>query len=274
MTILFDRRTANGTLSSSNPADVWTDWQGTGERWLFVSAHDDDIVAGAGLILLAGLTNNVNSFAAYCTNGNMGYCSPEQRGDIVQIRQKEADHSFEYLGLPKENLFRFHYDDGNLMQELGRRFAEPGVRNELFGAVGLQNSLTWLLRKVKPTRLFLPNHRDLHPDHRAVHIDLIISIFHAWGPMWPELGKPNSAIPKLYEYATYSDFVSPPTMRVSVPDELMHRRLEALAVYESQRQIGLIVEGLRKAGGSEYLLEMEFDLIQHDKYATLFSGKS
>ena len=270
MTILFDRRDNNRTVSSSNPAEVWGDWQGNNERWLFVAAHDDDIAAGAGLTLLAGLTNGITSFAAYCTNGKMGYCSPEQRLSIARIRQEEADRSFDYLGLPKENLFRFNYDDGSLVHESGRRFAEPGEKNEMFGAVGLQNSLTWLLRKVRPTRLFLPNHRDLHPDHRAVHTDLVISIFHAWGTMWPELGEPSSAIPKLYEYATYSDFASPPTMRIRVPDELVERRLESIAMYQSQQQIGLIVEGLRKVGGVEYLLEMEFDLIQHEKYATLF----
>ena len=270
MTIFFDRRTENGTVSSSNPADVWTDWRGADERWLFVSAHDDDIAAGAGLTLLAGLANGVTSFAAYCSNGRMGYCSPEQRMNIVQIRKEEADRSFEYLGLPKENLIRFDYDDGCLMQESGRRFAESEDRNELFGGVGLQNSLTWMLRKVKPTRLFLPNHRDLHTDHKAVHMDLLVSIFHAWGTIWPELGEPSTEIPKLYEYATYSDFVSPPTMRIRVPDELVHRRLESIAMYKSQTQIGLIVEALRKVGGIEYLLEMEFDLIQHEKYATLF----
>ena len=270
MTILFDRRTENGTISSATPAAVWTDWQEAEERWLFVSAHDDDIVAGAGLTLLAGLANGITSFAAYFANGKMGYCSPEQRPDIVRIRQEEADCSFAHVGLPKENLLRFGYDDANILQEMGRRFAVPGDRNERYGAVGLQNDLTWMLRKVKPTRIFLPNHRDLHPDHQAVHTDLVMSIFHAQGVIWPELGEPITDIPKLYEYATYSDFVSPPTMRISVPDELVRRRFEAVAMYKSQRQIGLVVEALRKVGGIEYLLEMEFDLIQHEKYATLF----
>lgn len=270
MTVLFNRRTDAGTVASSNPAEVWTDWQGTDERWLFLSAHDDDIVAGAGLTLLAGLANEVSSFAAYCTNGKMGYCSLEQCRDIAQIRRDEADRSFVHLGLPIENLIRFNYDDGNLMQELGRRFSKPGESNELCGAAGLQNSLTWLLRKVQPTRVFLPNHRDLHPDHRAVHIDLVISIFHAQGEIWPELGEPIAAIPKLYEYATYSDFSSPPTMRIDVPDEFVRRRFEAVAMYQSQRQIGLLVEELRKVGGIEYLLEMKFDIIQYEKYASLF----
>ena len=270
MTILFDRRTETETLSSSNPADVWTDWKGTDERWMFVSAHDDDIVAGAGLTLLAGLANNVNCYAVYCANGVMGYCSLEQRPIIARIRKEEADRSFDHLGFPLENLYRFNYDDGNLMQDMGRRFAGPDDRNELCGATGLQNSLTWVLRTVRPTRLFLPNHRDLHTDHQAVHKDLLVSIFHAQGVIWPELGEPIADIPKLYEYATYSDFVTPPTMRISVPDELVRRRFEAVAMYQSQRQIGLVVDTLRKVGGVEYLLEMEFDIIRHEKYVSLF----
>jgi LmbE family N-acetylglucosaminyl deacetylase len=270
MTVFFDRRAETGTVSSSNPAEVWNDWRGADERWLFASAHDDDVVIGAGLTLLAGLANGVASYAVSFSDGQMGYCSAEQRRDIVRIRREETDRSYEYLGLPKENLFRFTYDDSNIMQSMGRRFAESGERNELCGGTGLQNSLTWTLRKVRPTRIFLPNHRDLHPDHQAVHTDLIISIFHAQGEIWPELGEPITEIPKLYEYATYSDFASPPTMRIRVSEELARRRAESVAMYQSQRQIGLIVESLRKAGGGEYLLEMEFDLIQPGKYDALF----
>ena len=270
MTILFDRRTETGTLSSSNPADVWSDWRGADERWLFASAHDDDIAIGAGLTLLAGLANGVVAYACYFSDGRMGYCSAEQQQDIVRIRREETDRSFEHLGFLKENLFRFGYDDANIPQAMGRRLVEPGTRNELCGAVGLQNSMTWTLRKVRPTRLFLPNRRDLHTDHQAVHNDLIVSLFHAQGEIWPELGQPIAEIPKLYEYATYSDFVSPPTMRVRVPEELVRRRSEAVAMYQSQRQIVLVVESLFKAGGGEYLHEMEFDLIKPGKYDTLF----
>lgn len=270
MTPHFERRTGRGTLSSANPADIWTEWQGNDECWLFVGAHDDDTVIGAGLTLLAGLANHISIYAAFFTNGIMGYCSSEQRRDIVRIRQEEADRSFAHIGLPKENLYRFNYNDGNLMRELGRRFAEPNTPNARCGAIGLENDMTWLLRKVKPTRIFLPNHRDLHPDHRAVHMDLIMSIFHAHGEIWPELGEPITKIPKLYEYATYSNFASAPTMRINVPESLVVRRFEAVAMYQSQRQIALTVEELRKVGGLEYLFEMEFDLIQREKYALLF----
>jgi LmbE family N-acetylglucosaminyl deacetylase len=270
MTVIFDRRTPTGTLSSSNPAEVWNDWRGADERWLFVSAHDDDVVIGAGLTFLAGIANRVNVYASYCSNGQMGYCSAEQKEDIVNIRREETDSSYEHLGLLKGNLIRFAYTDAMLPQAMGRHFVEPGTPNEIGGAAGMQNSLTWALRKIKPTRIFLPNHLDIHPDHQAVHNDMVISIFHAQGEIWPELGEPIPEIPKVYEYATYNDFAKPPTMRIRVSDDLVRRRLEAVAMYKSQRQIGLAIESLRKAGGTEFLLEMEFQLFNAGHYNDLF----
>ncbi len=274
MSIIFKRRTPNRILASSDPAKVWDDWRGKDECWLFAAAHDDDVVCGAGLTFLAGLRNGVRTHAVIASNGRMGYCTPEQRSTIAKVRVEETRQSFERLGLPRENLHQFNYDDGSLFQETGRRFASESNdnRNAIEGGCGLQNSLTWVLRKVRPTRVFLPNRTDLHPDHRAVHQDLIISIFHAQGEIWPELGLPIAEIPKLYEYATYSDFVTPPTMQVRVPEELVKLRLEAVALYRSQLQIELLVESLRKAGNGEYLLEMQFDLLQPGKYDSLFDA--
>jgi LmbE family N-acetylglucosaminyl deacetylase len=270
MTAIFDRRTATGPLSSSNPAEVWNGWCGADERWLFVSAHDDDVVIGAGLTFLAGIANGIATYAAYCSNGQMGYCSAEQKENIVRVRCEETDRSYEHLGLPKENLIRFEFSDSILPLAVGRQFVPPGTLNEIAGAAGMQNSLTWLLRKIKPTRVFLPNHLDIHPDHQTVHHELVISLFHAQGEIWSELGEPITEIPKLYEYITYSDFAIPPTMRIQVSDDLVRRRLEAVAMYKSQRQIGLAIESLRKAGGTEFLLEMEFQLFQAGQYNELF----
>jgi LmbE family N-acetylglucosaminyl deacetylase len=275
MTILFERRTGQKTISSEDPAKVWTHWQGEKEVWLFISPHDDDIVCGAGLTFLAAVQNQIEVHAAVISNGRMGYCSPEQRQTIAQIRKEETQNSFVHLGLPKGKLYQFDYDDGNLFQEMGRRFAknstgsQTAASQEIAGGIGLQNTLTWLLRKVRPTRVFLPNRLDLHPDHKAVYHETVISVFHAQGGIWPELGQ-SIEIPLLYEYATYSDFITEPTLRVCVPDAIAERRLEAIALYKSQLQIDLLVEELRKAGGNEYLLETTFKIFKPSKYEHLF----
>jgi hypothetical protein len=74
----------------------------------------------------------------------------------------------------------------------------------------------------------------------------------------------------LYEYATYSDFVQFPTHRIRVSDDWAQKRLQALALYKSQKQIGLIVDALQKAGGIEFLLEVAFEVFSPQKYAEIF----
>ncbi|MCL2623023.1 MAG: PIG-L family deacetylase [Planctomycetaceae bacterium] len=271
MSIIFDRRTEQGTISSEKPADIWSDWQGVGEKWLFFAPHDDDIVAGAGLTFLSGVQLGVDVHAAVVTNGRMGYCLSEVRDTIKQVRYNEARESFRFLGLPENNLYQFDYNDGDLPHQAGRWFTDdPNDTRAIAGAVGLQNTMTWLLRKVNPTRVFIPNRLDLHPDHSIVNQELIMSVFHAQGQIWPELGPPLRFLPKLYEYATYNDFISAPTLRVRVSDDLVEKRLAALALYKSQLQIDLVVNEIRKAGGNEYLLETTFQIFQATKYESLF----
>jgi len=271
MSVIFDRRTGQETITSADPAEGWSDWQGENEAWLFIAPHDDDIVIGAGLTFLAGVHLGVDVHAGVISNGRMGYCAPEHQDTIQQIRKEETRASFRLLGLPENNLYQFDYDDEDLIQQSGRRFAsDPNDSRAIKGGIGLQNTMTWLLRKVRPTRIFIPNRLDLHPDHRVVNEELVISIFHAQGQIWPELGPPIAFIPKLYEYPTYSDFVSPPTMRVRVSEELVEKRFAGLALYKSQLQIGIIVNELRKAGGSEYLLEVAFEIFSAKKYESCF----
>jgi LmbE family N-acetylglucosaminyl deacetylase len=272
MTILFQRRTEQGLISSGDPSKVWTDWQGKDERWLFVSPHDDDVVCGAGLTFIAGIENGIDTYAAVVSNGEMGYCSPEEKTTIAQIRKKEAQDSFAFMGLPANHLTQFSYNDANLPQAIGRRFvSDSSLPNYIGGAVGIENSLTWLIRKVKPSRVFVANQLDLHPDHRAVNTELMISIFHAQGAIWPELGEPIQRIPNVYEYATYSDFIRTPNMNIRVSDDLIEKRLQAVALYKSQRQIDLLVNELRNIGGNEYLLETKFEIFNVKKYESIFA---
>ena len=270
MSLFFDRRDDWGTISSGQPAEVLSGWQGDKESWLFLSPHDDDIVCGAGLTFLAAIRCGIDVHAGVVSNGRMGYCTPEQRETIRQVRYEETRASFEHLGLSMDRLYQFDYDDGSLAQAAGKRFAAPDDPNAIAGGTGIQNTLTWLLRKVRPTRVFLPNRLDLHPDHRAVHHETVISIFHAQGGIWPELGTPIVTLPVLYEYATYSDFVTTPTHRIRVPNDLVEQRLRGIALFKSQLQIELIVQGLRKIGGKEYLLEMQFEVFNPEKYQSMF----
>ena len=79
---------------------------GGGERetWLFVSPHDDDLVIGAGLWMQAAVQAGVDVQVLVVTDGRMGYCTPDQRDRIADIRKAETYESFAILGVPREQI--------------------------------------------------------------------------------------------------------------------------------------------------------------------------
>jgi LmbE family N-acetylglucosaminyl deacetylase len=268
--VLFARRSNNRILVSSRPDHVFQGWKGNSECWLFVSPHDDDVAIGAGLHFIAGIESGVSTHAVVATIGS-GYCRPEHKKTIKQIRRDECCKSFEILGLPRENLHFLDYWSTDILQNLGRRFTDdPARATAIAGADGFQNSFTWLMRQVRPTRVFLPSQTDIHPAHKAIHEEFIISIFHAQGKIWPELGEPIAKIPRLYEYATYNDYIEPPTHQVKTSDDLFERKLAGIAAYESQEQIESLVVNVRSLGAREYIREMEFKLFNPQQYDALF----
>ena len=273
-TVFFDRRTDSGRISSANPGDFFPNWKGDEERWLFLSPHDDDIICGCGLTFIASLHCGIKTFAGVVTNGKMGYCTPEERETIADVRREECAGSFAALGLPKENLFFLNHDDGSLNLQAGRRFATgaPGEGPTIAGGAGVTNSLVWLLRKTRPNRLFVPTITDLHPDHKFTNSEAMISIFHAQGSIWPELGEPIPDIPAIYEYATYSNFITPPQLRVRVSEDLFERKIDGILQYKSQKQIDLTIKIQRENGTEEFIREAEFDIFMPQRCKDLFAA--
>ena len=266
----YYRRTGGQVLKSDSLAGIFPEWNRQRECWLFASPHDDDIVCGCGLTFQAAIGEGVEVHAMITTDGRMGYCRPTQRRTISQIRRREAEESFRSLGLPADRLHFLHFPDCNLNPYRGRHFTTIGDPTELEGASGLQNAYPYMLRKIRPTRVFLPTITDLHPDHRIVNEEMLISLFHAQGRIWPELGEPLEWIPKVYEYATYCDFPAPPQIRVVVPPSLLENKLAGIRAYASQEQIDMLVDVQRKAGPSEYIREVEFNVLRPGQYEELF----
>ena len=269
-TIQYARRMAGGLLTTSCIAELFDDWRGPAESWLFVSPHDDDIVLGAGLVFQVGIAKGAQVHAAIVTDGRMGYCRIEQRESIAAIREGEAKKSFAMLGLSPERLHFLGYPDGRLTECCGAFFAngESGQAEESFG---MQIAFARLLRQVRPTRVFLPTSSDLHPDHRIVHEELMISLFHAQGGIWPQLGEPIAEVPRVYEIAVYCDFPEPPQIRVETPESMLETKLQAILAYGSQEQIGALVEIQRSAGPVEYLRELKFRFYAPKQYDELFA---
>jgi LmbE family N-acetylglucosaminyl deacetylase len=232
---------------------------GQRETWLFVSPHDDDLVIGAGLWMQAAVTAGVDVQVLVVTDGRMGYCTLEQRDSIAEIRRAETYESFQILGVGREQIAWIGYPDGGLYTLQGRRKARADDEvKPIEGYVGLSNAFTYHLRRVRPQRVFVPTIADLHPDHQVTNNELMISLFHAAGAIWPELGAPLADVPKVYELAIYCDFPQPPQLEIRADQNAFDTKLKGIAAYKSQLQIERIVEGIRAAGAYEYLREMNF----------------
>lgn len=240
------------------------------ETWLFACPHDDDIAIGAGLWMKAACEAGVEVHLLAATDGRMGYCALEEKDTIAKIRADELIESCKMLGLADPS--RVHllgFPDCNLSHYLGRRPADHGEPT-IAGHTGLQNAFVQKLRAIKPTRLFMPSPMDYHPDHQIVHNEMQISLFHAAGEIWPELGEPTD-VPAVYELAIYCDFPEAPNLQLKCSDAQFQAKLDAIAAYKSQKQIELLVQKVKDAGPVEYLREVNFKFYSATAYHHLFT---
>lgn len=240
-----------------------------GATWLFVSPHDDDLCIGAGLTMQAARQAGIDVQVLIVTDGCLGYCRSEQRDSIAKIRREETYESFEILGIARDHVTYINYPDGGLTPFVGRRPArnlEPAIE----GYVGLQNAFTYYLREFRPNCVFVPTPTDLHPDHQITHNELLISLFHASGDIWPELGAPL-AVPHLFEMAIYCDFAEAPNLEVWGDDDAFQHKLRSIEAYRSQLQISALVESIRNDGPFEYLRDVHFRLYSSKNYRSLFA---
>ena len=98
----------------------------------------------------------------------------------------------------------------------------------------------------------------------------MISIFHAGGAIWPELGRALKRAPYIHELAIYCNFPAPPRLRITAPQGAFRKKLKAISLFKSQKQIGEMVKILETAGPSEYLRPVEFGLYNPRIYRRMF----
>ena len=269
----FVRLVGDERRVGSHLADVSRHWQGKSERFLMISPHDDDAVLGAGLLIQLAKRERVPVHILIVTDGSMGYCSADEKDNIAEIRRNESFKCYQSLGVPKKNIVWLGFPDCRLSGCRGRSPAAPDDDLAIGGFTGLQNTFTYHLRKIKPTQCFLPTWNDLHPDHRIIYEELLISLFHAAGNIWPELGKPLSKVPYVHTYAVYCDFAAPPTLRMHAPLSYLEKKLNAIAAFRSQKQISSLIENVRHCGPEEYLRAIDFKLYYPANYRIQFEEK-
>ncbi len=266
----FVRLVENERRVGPTLASVSRHWKQEEERFLFVSPHDDDVIIGGGLMILSAVAEKVPVHVAVVTDGSMGYCSEEEQDTISDIRKAETYAACRALGVPRANVHWLGYPDCQLPQFQGRRPARSDDPVQSHGFTGLQHSFVEVLRQVRPNQVFMPTDADLHPDHRIVHSEMMISIFHATGAIWPELGEPLERVPYIHELAIYCNYPSRPKLRIRAPKRAFERKLRAIGKFQSQKQIGELVRMLEQAGPWEYLRPVEFGLYNPGVYRDMF----
>jgi LmbE family N-acetylglucosaminyl deacetylase len=259
------------------------------ERWLFISPHDDDPAISAGMFLAAATAEGIAVRLRIATDGSMGYTSVVGAEEVVERRRRETRSSCGQLGI--EDVDWYDYPDARLHQWQGRfpigeapkpvhlpadGSRAPITRNihAVAGYTGLQNSITAEIRSYRPSRILVMSGRDFHPDHKIVHQELMISIFHAQGDVWPELGHPIDELPWVHEFAAYAPFVGDPDLELTGSDSLFQRKLKAIATFASQTQISRLVADLKESGPREYIRSFPFETYSPNTYAHLFSRGS
>ena len=264
------RRNPDGTVSTGGLPEAFPEW-GDDERWLVITPHDDDPALAGSMALAAAADRGVSIRVRIVTDGSMGYTTAVSAADVVERRREETRASFHLLGI--EDVAWFNYPDARVHRWQGRfplNIHTPEALHRVGGYTGVQNSITAELREFRPTRLVVLSAEDYHPDHKIVHQEVLISLFHAQGDIWPELGPPLAHMPWVHELAAYCPFAEDPDIQIVGDTALFERKLAAIAAFASQKQIERLVEAVRAAGPVEYVRSFRFSTYSPSAYASLF----
>ena len=118
---------------------------------LVIAPHQDDEVLACGGTIIKRIREGHSVSIVFLTDGRRGcgdgkYADPE---DIKSIRHLEAINATRSLGVPVENIYFLDFHDGNLK--------EKGFE--------VKKKLLDLLSAIQPDEIFMPGHKDFHPDH-------------------------------------------------------------------------------------------------------------
>jgi LmbE family N-acetylglucosaminyl deacetylase len=122
------------------------------ETILAIAAHNDDHVVGAGGALVKYAKEGMRVRTIICSFGERSH--PHLKKEvIVERRVKESIKADKIMG-------------GAGVAYLGVR---EGKFDEDFKERDIEKKLAWIIKKEKPSKIFVHGLDDFHPDHRAVY---------------------------------------------------------------------------------------------------------
>ena len=222
-------------------------WKAGDERVVIISPHDDDAALGAGYVALAAQQAGGEVWVAICCDGRAGYSNPADKETIVATRRKETIEAHAALGIPAERVVRMDFPDFSLLSRVG--WLLPG------GGGGTISQSLRLLRRIRATRLLVPNGYREHVDHTAAYMMAAFDGPQVGDPVLTDWGTAEPVRSSMV-YSVWGDF-SPedalvagaaPSLRANLaliaPIEIEERVAQCLRCFRSQARI---IDGLLAA---------------------------
>jgi hypothetical protein len=254
MSYKFEFYDLDDKKKSNNINFIFNDWDNN-ENVVIFSPHDDDCVLGAGYAILSSLQNNAKVYIIIFHDGSAGYSQPELKGEIVEIRKKETINALRVLGIDKENIFRLDIPDFSGIYYLGWKF--PWASDGKEENEGLFSKLVSLLRKIKATRLIIPNGYLEHIDHTATFLSGIFTSPQAGDAIIVDYGAPQK-IKSFLQYSVWGEF-SPENALIKkrnisirgnraivVNKEVEDTIIKSIMEFKTQQEIISSILGVRK----------------------------
>jgi len=187
----FDRRALSPEI-----ATLFPDWVPGDERVMVFCPHDDDGPLGAGYAILAAQANGGEVFVGIFCDGWAGYSTPAEASTIVAQRAEETVQAYAQLGIAADHILRLNYPDFGLWPRIGWRLPDdrPGTMAQTVPA----------LRRLRITRLLVPNGYREHIDHEATYRIGAYDGPQAGDAILAEHG-PASPIRSFAQYAVWAD---------------------------------------------------------------------
>lgn len=148
-----------------------------------LSPHQDDETIGCGLLMAEKANRGIPVAVAVATDGSEGWYAPTPRPAphrIAEIRRREWHCALDLLAVPRADRFEFGFPDGQLTEH----------ESELADRIGD------LVRRVRPSQVFVTRSGDPHPDHRT----LARAAGHAVAQIYNSCPGPR---PQIYAYRVY-----------------------------------------------------------------------
>jgi hypothetical protein len=197
--------------ASDDIALLFPGWHPGDERLVILAPHDDDGLLGAGCAVQAAEVNGGKVYLLILCDGSAGYSTPGEKETIVATRRAETLAAYRVLGLDEDRTRRCGYPDFSLAAYLGLRLAD--------GAPGIMRRILPELRRLRVTRLLVPNGYREHVDHEATERIGRYDGSQVGDPVLADLGL-AAPVRSVLQYAVWGDF--------SPEDALVHARSSGL----------------------------------------------